>query len=67
MEFRKETINLISAEKVSGTDVYSPSGESLGEVKENVTSNSWSSGANNLYDQNECFLGNGSITLHESA
>ncbi len=34
MERRDETVTLISADKVSGTDVYNPEGESLGEVKD---------------------------------
>ncbi|MDR6290781.1 MULTISPECIES: PRC-barrel domain-containing protein [Inquilinus] len=32
MEHREETTTLISAEKVSGTDVYNTAGDSLGEV-----------------------------------
>ena len=34
MERIDETQSLISAEKVSGTEVYNPSGETLGEVRD---------------------------------
>jgi len=32
MEHQNETTNLISSEKVSGTDVYNTAGDSLGEI-----------------------------------
>ena len=32
MEHQEETTNLISSEKVSGTDVYNTAGDSLGEI-----------------------------------
>ena len=34
MERRDETVSLISADKVSGTEVYNRKGENLGEVKD---------------------------------
>jgi sporulation protein YlmC with PRC-barrel domain len=34
MEHREETGSLISAEKVTGTNVYNTAGESLGEIED---------------------------------
>ncbi len=34
MQRTDETLSLISAEKVSGTEVFNPSGENLGEVRD---------------------------------